>query len=400
MLITNNIWGRFDENLTWATEIDIATAWATCSWALDNLRQKVTDNIRFQVRAIVGISGNNTEPEALRRLNKIGELRIASKDPLFHPKAYIFRSNSKSVAWIGSANFTFSGFGRNKELMFETLETNEIKDWFEELWQQCDSFQTDDIDKYEKSRRLNLPRPQPQRPELADVRNFRDRIDLFMGISDWKSYILALEKCNHYWDCHHDWSVLGETDSWSHTIQVLNDVVKMEWSTLNDYCKQRLLGLTNNNWALLGSMRPSAHVVFDQNNRERIQNIVMRITNADDDKFPDVAITAYEELMGIDGVGKATATRLLALARPDRIVSLNGASEGGLARSFGLARTTLGIPNNYRFLLERLYEKRWFQALVPKDSGERTIWSMRAALVDCFVYERSPLAKSQAANSL
>ena len=110
MLINQeNIQQRFNENLEWPTEIDLATAWATIH---DGLQALGNHTPPLKVRAVVGLWGNSTDPEALTTLAKIGELRLVEKSG-FHPKVYVFRGPDKAVAWIGSANFTHAGFGMN-----------------------------------------------------------------------------------------------------------------------------------------------------------------------------------------------------------------------------------------------------------------------------------------------
>ncbi|MDE2926188.1 MAG: phospholipase D family protein [Acidobacteriota bacterium] len=156
---------RFSQNLEWASEIDLATAWATPNEGLCSLRRQ---NPRLKVRAIVGLSGNITDPDALRELADMGELLAgpASGDKrsgdkrLFHPKVYIFRGASRSRAWIGSANFTCRGFGGNEEVLFETSDTEDVECWFDRLWKQCKCTPLDEsaIKSYEDHRKENPPR--------------------------------------------------------------------------------------------------------------------------------------------------------------------------------------------------------------------------------------------------
>ncbi len=137
MLITyENMLECFSQNLEWATEIDLATAWATPNQGLCALRRQ---SPRPKVRAIVGLSGNITDPKVLRELANIGELRAGpatGERRLFHPKVYIFRGSGRSVGWIGSANFTCPGFGGDErvlgheEALFETSDTKAVECWF------------------------------------------------------------------------------------------------------------------------------------------------------------------------------------------------------------------------------------------------------------------------------
>ena len=92
-------------------------------------------------------------------------------------------------------------------------------------------------------------------------------------------------------------------------------------------------------------------------------------------------------LTDIDNVGYGTATLMLTLARPDRLLSLNGASENGLGALASKSPSTLGKPENYGELLRWLYRQRWYKDGPPTDKSLVPIWGFRAALVDSFVYE-------------
>ena len=90
-------------------------AWATAGRALNALAETVLEH-GLKVRAIVGTRGNLTGPEALEKLDGIGELRLVVDEwRMFHPNVYIFRRERKPVVWIGRANFTRGGFETNEE---------------------------------------------------------------------------------------------------------------------------------------------------------------------------------------------------------------------------------------------------------------------------------------------
>ena len=97
--------------------VDIATAWATEGPALDSLEEAGKQR-NVKVRALVGVAGGHTSPTALKRLCKLGQVRLVDGgNGLFHVKLYLFRRRSTSVAWIGSANFTHPGFEKNEEIL-------------------------------------------------------------------------------------------------------------------------------------------------------------------------------------------------------------------------------------------------------------------------------------------
>ena len=396
MLITHaNMLGRFCDILKWATEIDLATAWATRNSGLRALQDRPTP---LEIRAIVGLSGNATHPKALRSLATISQLCTPEVSWNFHPKVYIFRGVDRSIAWIGSANFTRRGFEENEEVLFETSDTKDVEQWFDQLWEHCNPLDKSAIDNYETWWKSNSPQrrhhPATWPPATIDS---PPPMELLEGVDDWRSYVAALKQCDWWWKCwsmrHHPenpWSVLGKTNSWRETIRHLHAVVLKDWRNLSDDDQSRLLGLKKDHWALLGGMRVSAkHTVFGRFG-EKIQNSIRRVVAARDADFPDVAIEAYASLVdpNMKGIGEGIASRLLALARPDRFVSLNGGSRKGLARCIGPnTPTALGTPKNYRNLLEEIYDRAWFREPAPQDAHEQEISSMRAALLDCFVYK-------------
>ncbi len=159
-LTKENLLTEFRQRLESAQEIDIATAWATSGSALVALEDTVRKwkKPKGQLRTVVGISGNVTDPEVLERLNEVGELRLVDNNgPMFHPKVYIFRGSGKSVAWVGSANFTRAGFESNEEAVFETEDLNSVIKWFDTRWNQCEELKPTDIDNYRKRREENPP---------------------------------------------------------------------------------------------------------------------------------------------------------------------------------------------------------------------------------------------------
>lgn len=398
MLIKDEILLRFRKHLSWATEIDLATAWATRHEGLRTLEQQ---RPRPTIRAVVGLWGNLTDPAALRNLANIGELHGVNAEQCFHPKVYIFRGGGRSVAWVGSANFTGGGFGTNEEALFETSDTKSVQKWFDDLWGCRDRsrpLDLDAIDDYAESRKRNPPPPQPGPPNPPDVKPLR----LLDEVNDWQDYVAALERCDAWWsrstqNYRQRWSVLGERSSWLETAEVLRDVIRQpDWAEFGDYDRRRLLGLISPVWDLFGSTfgtrDPTSMEAVFGDNRKAIQEIVLKVANANDDAFPELAFEAYRDLMSrsIRGVGPGIATRLLTLARPDRFLSVNGASSAGLAEHFGLPQKTLGEPLNYKRLLAAIYEQDWYKAPVPEHPRERAIHQCRAALLDPFVYCAKP----------
>ena len=408
MPMVDDLSERFKENVGCSTHVDIAVAWATETSALDQLVNAVEEENGVSLRIIVGTHGSATDPDVLDRLNDIGKLRIVPhRGPLFHPKVYIFRGED-SIALIGSANFTNGGFGENVEAVFETKQLRAVRKWFNSQWKQCGKLREnadrksrkEAIEKYRRRRRLNPPSGVIRDMMGAPMRDSNSRLGYLDGVQDWRGYVSALTRCQEWWEDHpRDWTVYGATRSWTHTIeQVMPIAIMDDWGGLNRNEVNQLLGrgiYGDLDSGLLGTMRPKSVNRFleDADLRRSIKDAVNHVVNAHSTDFPNVAVTAVNNIVLERDMGIGVATRILALARPDRVVSLNGASGEGLAQIFpGIDRlnprrdSVKVLVEHYGRFLRQLYAEPWFDSKKPRGALERRLWSMRAALLDCFVY--------------
>jgi len=116
MLLTHDtLSNRLDEHLKNSDRMDLAVAWAADCDALARLCEFAKNG--GTLRAIVGIWGNATHPNALRSIQRCAQLRIVP-DSRFHPKFYLFHQPHHRIGWIGSANLTRGGFEQNEELIY------------------------------------------------------------------------------------------------------------------------------------------------------------------------------------------------------------------------------------------------------------------------------------------
>ena len=89
--------------------------------------------------------------------------------------------------------------------------------------------------------------------------------------------------------------------------------------------------------------------------------------------------------MGLDSY--ATATRLLAMKRPDRFVTVSEANKKGLCRAFGVRYTTLNLDNYWNLIAVPLIAMPWWLYPAPHAGQQRDIWNGRAALLDSIYYD-------------
>ena len=393
---------RFAELVGEAQRIDIAVAWASSCDEVEALAASGAD-----IRAVVGTSGNSTNPSTLRRLAEFADLRIPPNKPprIFHPKCYLFHSE-KTICWVGSANLTKGGFGGNVELIHEfDLKRKGDREWFECLWEELEPDPWPAIFEYEEryTPPKRTPRPVPAHKD-ADLPSLAE-------IDTWKQFVEGLRVYDEYYRySEYSFDVVGETHSWLHTISTGHEILLLnDWTNLTQRECRILRGFTANDddegiWGLLGWVRGGGAYVFNPANmpevepiRMQIQEQIIRALQAGPNEIAAVgtdAMTTIKRLQHVEnadrGIGHAAATRWLGLARPDYMVSLNGASATGLGEASGLPQSPDGLANVYADLLGWLHGQEWFNEFngaQPDDLEEREMWNRRAALVDVFVFD-------------
>src|SRR5665213_3051333 len=260
MLTAGSLLPAFEARLREAESIDLAVAWIGLGPQFDALTEAI-DKRRVNVRAVVGLAGNFTDPTALSDLASRSELRISHlgthSGGIFHPKVFVFRSARGSVAWIGSANFTNGGFLQNDEAVWELDDPGDLTKWFSGLWSRLNADSGPDIAYYIANWK---PPPVPQSSSDATARGNRKlpRLDQHRP-ANWPGFLDDLRSADQFWLrwSKGKMSVLAEGSSWADTIRLGRSVVrKRSWHDLTDHERHILLGRDEPNGAygLLGSL--------------------------------------------------------------------------------------------------------------------------------------------------
>ena len=307
-------------------------------------------------------------------------------------------------AWIGSANFTRAGFGghsnANEEIVLEVGpgdRADALADWFQQRWDRCrvDSRVSEVIRRYTEDWKRSPPHRHVRQITSGSVSDPRDLLDddAHRPLS-LEGYRQALNECEkHLRDEERGWEILDpQGRSYMRAICDRHKLLLGEerWSELDVDSQKRLKGSYRREdrewWGLTGTMGRTNWPAVRRNER-KIRARLDAVSEAHDDDFPDIAVDAMRALLDIDNVGYGTATLLLTLARPDRLLSLNARSRKGYGALARMRPSTLGDPENYRKLLLWLYRQPWYKDGPPTDEGLVRIWRFRAALVDAFVCE-------------
>jgi hypothetical protein len=103
------------------------------------------------------------------------------------------------------------------------------------------------------------------------------------------------------------------------------------------------------------------------------------------DRFIEEYLKAYPK--GRDGLG--TATRLLAMKRPDVFLCVDAKNKKRLAEDVGMSRPDkLDYERYWHEVILRLMDSPWWQSSEPTAAKERAVWNARAAMLDAIFYEQ------------
>ena len=98
------------------------------------------------------------------------------------------------------------------------------------------------------------------------------------------------------------------------------------------------------------------------------------------DRYLNIFRNAFEKS------GTATATRLLAMKRPDYFVCLDSKNRDKLCEEFQIAKS-VDLDGYWEKVVERLTDSNWWNSPEPQDELEKRIWKCRAAFLDVRFYD-------------
>ena len=215
---------------------------------------------------------------------------------------------------------------------------------------------------------------------------------------DWPTYVALLKGRDAEWRgarvAGTRTRVFGPQPSWQDTIaraQFFFDTG--DWDSLDDdQCS--LIAPTHeypSGNALLGSIGRRSPDVRDflldpdrAKDRNQVLDHLFWVRGATGEQITVNAGNILSEICSVRGMGKVFATRLLTLARPDRLVVVNNKSKIWVEEVTRIGLS--GKRRSYENLIAWVVAQAWHAAPEPQDSWERSIWDIRAALLDAFAY--------------
>lgn len=379
-----------------------AVAWGTSSNPL--VKKLFADPSKIRL-AVFGIAFAHTSPEVVDALIKIDGGRIVQdfNQGTFHPKIYAFRSKDSAAAVIGSANFTWGGFGKNREacvLLEGSTEDEPISDALKFVTESAKhgvDTTRDFADRYRLAFKRAEAASGRQRDPLSDISMERAKALSGRLIKlEWSEYLRELkDHATH--DIDESLGMLSTIQSWLSNTSSFSNLDAPRRKAIAGVLGRREAAregdVLDRDWGWFGSMRGAGDFakLIGANNKNianAIDSIPQRgpVTRDSFNRFAGHFEEAFEGSARTGGA--ATASRLLAMKRPDAFLCVSNRNKAAAAREMAFSKSTLNLKNYWDRVVEPIRASEWYNVEKP-DDAEGQIWEFRAAMLDGILYKSS-----------
>lgn len=379
------------------TQFEVAVAWAGANTAVDAMLG-APSKLR---RVVIGTHMYQTDPAVLRRFSDyVGARCLPPSGRLFHPKVYLFEMSNGVAAVVGSHNLTGGAFGGKNIEVSVLLEGSTSDTVFVDLaafvkssWSTAEAIDEDTfLFAYETQYLIN----KAKRGDLDKFHRLkRPRAGAKTSPMDisWEDFIAAV-KNDSYHSLEGRLAILERASALFHE--------HGSYAAMSQYERKAIAGTYGSKEPQLDDLEwPWFGAMFGQGDFKNLvnespallsralQNIPLDgdVSEAQFDAFVRHFDLAFEGKAHKGGV--ATASRLLAMKRPDVFVGLNDANRAGISQAFGTAPTTLKLNNYWERVIIPMQNSPWWLRPRPRAALTGRIWDNRAALIDSIYYNPS-----------
>jgi hypothetical protein len=374
------------------------TAWASASSVSFEKLKLSRERIE---KIVVGIHFYQTHPDFIETFLDTETIRyIKQPEGTFHPKLFLFfNSNNDWEALIGSANYTRAAFTINTEIstLISFRDKNADKtlsnifEIINSVWVESKQFDKKELDNYRKIWKNYRPKINSLSGDYGNANNDQKKSNKPMHLvpvanMDWDEYVVKV-KNEQYNSLNSRLKLLQIAKSLFGKVESFKDLSEDE--------RKFIAGMPNNlavdkdvDWGYFGSMKGAGKF------KNRIKENDKNISNALDE-IPlsgQIIKLHYQRFLDkykktFDGNYLGTASRLLAMKRPDVFVCLDSKNKSQLCKNFGIVQKDLGYDRYWDDIILRIYDSVWWSNPRPNDKIEKDISNSRAAFLDSLYYE-------------
>ncbi len=347
-----------------------------------------------------GVAFWQTDPGLIDRLVGVNNAFIADvAKGTFHPKLYYFRSGDEAEAIIGSSNFTSGGLGVNVEANVH-IKGPRKSQVFRDIEAAIGNYRLKSSPvsqevasmyrlQFEAAKKLK----KPDNPTLPGEGKRAKQFSSLIATMTWSEYAKLVEN-----DSQHSFegrlSLLREVRAMFARSSSFSDLSDHEWKAIAGVIGERQMkesNLNQHDWAWFGSMKGAGS--FANRIAERDRSLVSALDNiprhghVEEHHFIEFCrdfLLAFSKAKRTGAV--ATATRLLAMKRPDAFICISKPNVDGVARALSCAKSTFKLENYWEKVIEPIRVSPWYNH--PKPVGtEGELWEGRVAMLDAIYYD-------------
>lgn len=348
-----------------------------------------------------GVAFSQTDPDLVEAL--IGEKNayVVASYPsgTYHPKVYGFRSGAKAAAVIGSANFTGGGLEKNLEATV-SITGDAGEPVFEELFafieraaEYRQSVDSNFADAYRLScRRANRLKKPPREPvPPGRAMGPKPSVGPFLEMT-WPSFRDHVHSRRGHHDIGKSLRLLQTARTWFASSNSFHDLSPHQQKAIAGVLgeKQKTDADLQQEWGWFGSMRGMGDF------KNRIDRNDIYLARALDGIAEQGEVTREQFQWFVENFrlafrnshrrgGVATASRLLAMKRPDTFLCICGPNIARASRAMGFSPSTLDLDNYWDRVVEVVRLSEWYNAPRPHDE-DRALWEGRVAMLDAIFY--------------
>jgi HKD family nuclease len=379
-----------------------ASAWASSKLEFSNDLKKQRNKIR---RIVVGTHFYQTSPDFIEMFIDEKNVRFVKQtDDLFHPKLFVFKRGADWEMMLGSANFTAAGFTKNTEVMIlltshdaDTQDTiKKAMVFITDNWKNAEYFTQTELENYR----------QIYKQQKEKIKSLSGNYSGSKSISKKKKKpIFEIPILNMTWEEFMSKAKNEKTHGLTKRLALIALAKEFffqeqHFNLLGNEERKFIAGIPNKlkeksnksgaeHWEYFGSMKGAGK--FKKkiiNNDELISKALDQIPLSG-----EITRTQYDRFIeyfsqALPGQYIATATRLLAMKRPDIFICLDSKNRARLCKDFSITSTGMDYNRYWEDIIARIQDSNWWQHPTPKNEEEEKVSEARAAFLDTLYYKQ------------
>ena len=369
--------------------ISFAVAWASAGIEIFQEVIRKRKNIH---KSVIGTHFYQTHPDVLDAFVNDKNIHfMLQPNGVFHPKIYLFWNDNEWEVLIGSANLTVGALTNNSEVMVlisgtksDTSLKGKVLTLIEDYWEESRMVSADDARAYRAFWERNQSSLRRLSGQYGQFARSKSPIESNIMTMTWEQFIDKVKENPHHGfkgRCRLLKLVHEKFKVTTHFLDMENEVRKTIAGLPNTY---------NKNWDWFGSMRGDGifHSAINNNNgciSSALDNIPISgpVTGEQYKAYLEEFCKAFVDVKN----RVATASRLLAMKRPDYFVCLDSKNKKELCNSFGIAKK-VDYGRYWEEIIERIMDSVWWNEPRPNNGEDWNVWDGRAAMLDAIFYER------------